>query len=74
VLVGAVDGDGIRGRVEVVRLDQRTLGASVGVFAVSPDVVVVPDRSTFTLLPDAAGRCAGVWDDGAVQATFPDSL
>jgi hypothetical protein len=61
VLVGVADGDGISGRVDVKRLEQRTLGASVGVFAVSPDVVLVPERSRFTLRPDLDGRCAAVW-------------
>lgn len=61
VLVGRVEGGEITGRVEVERLEQHTLGASAGVFAVSPHVTVVPERSRFTLTRDRAGRCAASW-------------
>jgi len=58
VLVGRLADGEIAGRVEVVRLEQHTLGASAGVFAVSPRVTLVPDQSRFTLTRDRAGRCA----------------
>lgn len=63
VLHGRATDEGIAGSVDVIRLEQRTLGASVPGFAVSPRIEVVEGRSWFQLRPDRAQRCSGVWDD-----------
>lgn len=58
VLRGRATEDGFGGEIEVIRLDQSTLGASVGVFAVSPKVNLVEGASTWSLRPDTKGRCS----------------
>lgn len=67
VLHGAVRDGTVAGSVEVVRLEQRTLGASVPGFAVSPRIDVVEGRSWFQLRPDRAQRCSGLWADPPAQ-------
>lgn len=47
--VGAVTPDGVDGRVDVVSLDQRTLGASFAPFAANPEITAVPESSRFTM-------------------------
>jgi hypothetical protein len=56
-LSGTISDGRVEGPLEVERLEQRTLGASVAVFDVSRDMTVVPGRSTFRLVPDRAHRC-----------------
>ena len=51
-----VDGE-IRGQAELVRLETRTLGASINLFAVNPPVNIVPGESTFRIVPDPERKC-----------------
>ncbi|MFT7519294.1 MAG: hypothetical protein ACI9MC_001434 [Kiritimatiellia bacterium] len=51
VLVGEIAAGGARGRIEVRLLEQVTLSASVPGFRTSPKPTVVPDRTTFVLVP-----------------------
>lgn len=60
--VGHFADGGVEGRVEQVRLEQRTLGASFAPFAANPDVTVVPERSVFRIekVADGVEGCAAV--------------
>ena len=58
VLKGTATEEGFAGEIEVIRLEQSTLAASVGVFAVSPKVELVDGASTWSILPDTEGRCS----------------
>lgn len=57
VFVGRVEDGGVRGHVQVVTLEQRTLSASHPLFRANPPIRALPELSTFTLrpLPDASG-------------------
>jgi hypothetical protein len=65
---GQVDRGEVRGAVEVVAMEQRTLGASFAPFAANPTLTSVPERSRFRMVPvDAGSGCAalvGSWDEG----------
>jgi hypothetical protein len=57
-LQGRVEGGEVRGSLEVVRLEQRTLGASVAIFGASLAVRADLARSRFRMVPVPAGtRC-----------------
>ncbi len=58
VLAGTITDGRVKGPLQVERMEQRTLGASVAVFDVSRDTAVVPGRSTFELAPDHEHRCS----------------
>lgn len=59
VLVGGPEDGGWGGRVEVRRMDQRTIGASNVLFRSNPRVEVVPGASRFRIRPRAPGSsCA----------------
>lgn len=63
---GRVEGGEVRGAVQVVALEQRTLGASFPPFAANPDITPIPERSRFRMAPIAAELdCAALvsgWD------------
>lgn len=60
---GRVDGGEVRGAVEVVAMEQRTLGASFAAFAANPTVTAVPERSRFRMSPiDAGIGCVALVD------------
>lgn len=66
--VGRVIGGEVRGDVEIVTMEQRTLGASFAPFAANPTIVAVPERSRFRLAPlETAEGCEELvarWDGG----------
>jgi len=47
--VGTARAGRIEGKVEIVRMDQRTLGASISAFAANPKIEAVPEKSRFFL-------------------------
>lgn len=58
VMAGTVDDKGvISGPVDVRRLDQHTIGASMKVFAKTLPTRVLPGRSTFRIVPDPTRAC-----------------
>lgn len=62
-----IDGE-IRGQVEIVSMEQRTLGASFAPFAANPTIIPDPSGSRFALRPiEAEQDCAALreeWDGG----------
>ena len=55
------DGQAIQGMLEVLALQQRSVGASPGVFASNPQVTNIPERSTFSMKRVAPGTtCAAL--------------
>lgn len=60
--VGKADADGIEGAIEVLRLDQETLSANVGMFAHTLPTRLVDGASSFRLVPDPEQRCRTAFD------------
>lgn len=61
---GVVDEQGaIRGRVDIERLEQQTLGASIGLFAANVPVEVLEADSGFRMVPDPRRLCRGAFTD-----------
>jgi hypothetical protein len=61
-LSGQVTDGRIEGSVDIPRFDQRTLGASMKVFAKTLPTRVLPGRSTFRIIPDPGRKCADAFD------------
>ena len=65
---GTFQNGGFEGSVEVVSVDQRTLGASFPPFAANPEIRSLPDRSRFRMVPAPGTKtCADLrdrWDGG----------
>lgn len=58
VLSGELQEDGsIRGSVAMRRMETRTLAASIGLFAVNPEVTLIEGASRFTIVRDPDERC-----------------
>jgi hypothetical protein len=56
---GQVGEGGVSGRVDIVALEQNTLGASFAPFAANPQITAVPESSRFDMRPIASGlTCA----------------
>lgn len=60
-LAGTVVNGEIRGQAELVRLETRTLGASINLFAVNPPVSIIEGKSTFRIVPDPERKCRQVF-------------
>jgi len=62
VLTGQKRDDGsITGSVDMRRMETRTLAASIGLFAVNPEVTLVDGASRFSIVPDPERRCRGAF-------------
>lgn len=61
VMDGELSEGVIRGKVTIERLETRTIGASVGMFAMNPEVEVVAGASTFSIVRDPGETCAGAF-------------